>query len=872
MNTASNESLIVLDTISEGLVRFDPSHRFAFINSAAEDLIGVPRARLLGTLPAELEVAGDALDEICRRVTELLRPVTVESFLPSVQRWYAITGTPDANGGVVIHFSDLTAHREMEDRLRKSEEKFTKGFGFSPMPKCIVDVDAGARILDVNEAFERLTGYSRGEAVGRTPVDLNFCPDTSRPHEALRPLLAKGGSRDQEVRIRRKDGEIRIWLVSAAQIEIDRRLCSIWAAQDITDARQTELALRESEEFFRRLFEVECDALVVVEYESGRLIEANAAAGALYGYSRDELVGMNRVDLSAEPEKTIASTMGMQTFIPLRWHRRKDGTVFPVEISGTYFELHGRKVFISAIRDITQRRLMEQALQKSQEKFSKAFQANPAAIVLSDLAARHVIEVNDTFEKITGYARGEVIGDGWSDGSFWEDTEEHRRVIASLAGAGKVRNWEFGFRRKSGTVGRGLLSAELIEIEGKLYAITTFIDITERSRLERQVRQSQKLETVGRLAGGIAHDFNNLLTVILGYSDFILSSTAPTEPVHAGAAAIRDAGEHAAGLTRQLLAFSRKQVIEPRQLDLNTVVTGSDRILRRLIGEDVEITTRLDPQLPAVLADPDQIRQILLNLAVNARDAMPQGGTLDIATSTAAFDEWTVTDHPDARPGEYCVLCVSDTGVGMDDNTLQSAFEPFFTTKEPDRGTGLGLPTVYGIVRQNHGWIDVRSKVGHGSSFSIYLPRMRQPSDPEPSAPPDEPPDRGTGESILLVEDDADVRRLTRVFLESGGYRVIESASSAEALASEAVQSGWIHLLVTDVVLPGGNGKALAEQLRLLHPNLKVLFMSGYTADIVSSRGVLEADTGYLAKPFTRESLLAKVREVLATPSAERHA
>ena len=324
--------------------------------------------------------------------------------------------------------------------------------------------------------------------------------------------------------------------------------------------------MRDSEELYRQLFEVESDALLLVDKESGQILAANAAAEDLYGYSRDELLSMNRIDLSAEPEATVHATTMMQRFIPLRWHRTKDGTIFPVEISRRYFDWRGRSVFVSAIRDITDRRVMEEALKKSEEKFSRAFQSSPAALTIADLATGSYLEVNGTFEQITGYRRDEVIGRRWDELGLWADSPNRDEAVSRLVRDGSLRNWEFRFRKKSGEPGTGLLSAELIEINGNPCAITATIDITERLQLENQLRQAQKLESVGRLAGGVAHDFNNLLTVINGYSGMLLEKLKVFDPLHPYVLEIKNAGERAASLTKQLLAFSRKQVIEPRGL------------------------------------------------------------------------------------------------------------------------------------------------------------------------------------------------------------------------------------------------------------------------------------------------------------------
>jgi PAS domain S-box-containing protein len=346
-------------------------------------------------------------------------------------------------------------------------------------------------------------------------------------------------------------------------------------------------------------------------------------------------------------------------------------------------------------------------LRKSEEKFSKAFHLNPAAIVIADLSSKSYLDVNETFERITGYRRDEVVGRPWPEVRLFADPKERDTALNQLMKEGSILNFDFKFRKKSGEVSTGLLSAELIEIGGHQCAITASIDITERLRLETQLRQAHKLEGFGRLAGGVAHDFNNLLTVINGYSDFVLTRLLVGDPLYPPVQEINKAGQRAASLTRQLLAFSRRQVIKPRPLDLNGIVNEAQQMFQRLIGEDIELAISLDPFLGPIMADPDQIQQVIMNLVVNARDAIPDGGRLEVTTKNVDLDESSVGAHPDAVLGHYVVMTVTDTGIGMSEETMQRIFDPFFTTKAEGKGTGLGLTTVYGIVRQSGGWIEV---------------------------------------------------------------------------------------------------------------------------------------------------------------------
>jgi CheY-like chemotaxis protein/two-component sensor histidine kinase len=379
--------------------------------------------------------------------------------------------------------------------------------------------------------------------------------------------------------------------------------------------------------------------------------------------------------------------------------------------------------------------------------------------------------------------------------------------------------------------------------------------------MEEQLLQVQKMEAVGRLSGGIAHDFNNLLTVISGYSELLLAKLDAQDPVATGLAEIRRASDKAAALTQQLLAFSRKQFMQPRVVDLNSVVSDAERMLRRIIGENVELIAHLEPRLGTVRADPDQIGQVLVNLAVNARDAMPGGGKLILETANREFDEEHLRLHPEAPPGRYVMLAVSDTGVGMDEATKARIFEPFFTTKERGKGTGLGLSTVYGIVAQSGGHVWVYSEPGQGTTFRIYLPRLDQaPEETVASAPDGEA--RGS-ETVLLVEDQAEVRELAAGVLREYGYEVLEAASGEQAEQVAASAETPVDAVVTDVVLPGISGRVLAERLTARWPGLSVLYMSGYTDDVVVHHGVLDAGMAFLQKPFAPEVLARKLRELL---------
>ena len=449
-------------------------------------------------------------------------------------------------------------------------------------------------------------------------------------------------------------------------------------------------------------------------------------------------------------------------------------------------------------------------------------------------------------------------------GDIYRYPAEHQRIQDLVLRGEHFRNVEVEWKRKDGDFITVSCSGWPVKDEtGTISCMEVFAeDVTERKLMEQKLRVAQKIEALGRLSGGIAHDFNNLLGVIIGYIQVMKRNLVPGNSLYEYAEEVEKASQRAVSLTRQLLAFSRQQVLEPSILSLNTLVSDMEKMLPRLIGEDIHLDLALDPAIGLVKADPGQIEQVVMNLAVNARDAMPDGGTLRVQTSNAQFDAPFVREHPGSIAGRYVMLTVTDTGMGMDPETQARIFEPFFTTKDRDKGTGLGLATVYGIVKQSNGYITVESEKGKGASFKIYLPRVEQPS----VAPTETIPAPLTGrgnETILLVEDAEPLRKLAHMFLKDNGYHVLTAADGLEAQRVAAQAVGPIHLLLTDVVMPGINGRVLAERLAPLHPGMKVLYVSGYTDSFIAGHGVLEDGVHLLHKPFTEETLTLKVRELL---------
>src|SRR6266705_1020809 len=512
------------------------------------------------------------------------------------------------------------------------------------------------------------------------------------------------------------------------------------------------------------------------------------------------------------------------------------------------------------LRDATARA----ALRATEASFQTLVEHAPVGICRSTPQGRF-LSVNAAVVRMLGYdSAADVLALDMGRDVYADAAERQRLVERDSYSDRQYDNVEATWKRRDARLLTVQLSVRAVRNgAGQVEYYETFVrDVTDQRRLQQQVLQSQKMEAVGRLAGGIAHDFNNLLTVITSYSDLLLEDLAPGDAKRDDLEQVRKAEDGAAALTRQLLAFSRQQVVEPRVVSLNTVIEGLQKILRRVIGEDIELTTTLAPDLGAVRADVGQLEQVLMNLAVNARDAMPTGGRLTVETANVEHDPEYARGQEAAAVHRFAMLAVTDTGCGMDEATKARIFEPFFTTKEPGKGTGLGLATVYGIVNQAGGHIWVYSEPGHGTSFKTYFPQLDEAAASGAARPVALPVPRGR-ETVLLVEDAAAVRAVTRAVLERQGYTVLEAPNGEAALRLGAKHRGPIHLLLTDVVMPELSGRQLAEQLAALRPAMRVLYTSGYTDDAVFRHGVLEAGIAYLQKPFTPDALARKVREVL---------
>ncbi|KAF0189443.1 MAG: multi-sensor hybrid histidine [Desulfobulbaceae bacterium] len=639
---------------------------------------------------------------------------------------------------------------------------------------------------------------------------------------------------------------------------------------DQTIAIRNLLELQESEDLFRSLFDDHLAVKWILDPDSGRIIDANQAAAAYYGWSQEELRRMKIQEINTLPPEEIQQQIalvkaGKKNQFEFR-HRRADGSIRDVAVFSSKIMIKGRTLLHSIIHDITEQKQGEKRLREQEERY-RALVDNAPIGIFTITSKGETLMMNQAMADFLECASPQQAIHYYTDigNMLWVFPDEHLRYVKMLWEQGQVENFEFQARTLLGKpIWLDVCARMADKMEDGSFIIEGFAsDITDRHKLEEQFLHAQKMESVGRLAGGVAHDFNNMLAVILGYSEIGLTKVDPASPLSLYLQEISNAGHRARQVTQQLLAFARRQAIAPKVLDLNITIEEMLKMLHRLIGEDIDLAWKPAPDLWPVKIDPSQVDQILVNLCVNARDAIADVGKITIETQNVVFDQLYCEDHLEFIPGEFVRLAVSDTGRGIDKEILNKIFEPFFTTKGLGSGTGLGLATVYGIVKQNGGFVNVYSEPGKGTSFHIYL--LRNTEQQEIDGSPSEKGEIlfGHGETILVVEDEAVILQLAQVILEGLGYRVLTAGTPAEALRLAEEHGSELHLLLTDVVMPGCNGKELADRLCFLHPTLKYLFMSGYTANVIAHRGILEDGVHFIQKPFSREQLAKKVREAM---------
>ena len=742
-----------------------------------------------------------------------------------------------------------------------------------------------AQVLDCNPAFVRIMGYaSREEVLACHALEFYFSP-TDR-QDFLEQCRSLGPPTNFESRLRRKDGSS-AWVLqnvgpvqgqAGAPAMIEGTLVDISQQKFAEAARnQAQQALEDSETRYRRLFETAKDGILILDFKTGQIVDVNPFLIEMLGYTHNEFVGKKlwEIGLFKDIPASRSAFSELQTKGVIRYEdlplETKDGRQINVEFVSNVYPVDGTQVVQCNIRDITERVRADAALKISETHHRSVFEGAVHGIYRGTLEGRF-LEVNPALVAMLGYSSAEEVLKLSVSQDVFAEPEEGLRLLNKWQLTGDIEE-EVQWKRRDQRLITVRLSGRVLRTENQRAAGLEVIaeDVTERRALEEQLRQAQKIEAVGQLAGGMAHEFNNYLGIVLGYSELMLEEPGITEGLRRNVAEIEAATQRAASLTRQLLALSRRQVLEPKVLDVNAVVWETHKLLRRLIPGNIDLVPVLEPNLQPVKVDPAQIQQILINLVVNARDAMPQGGKVVIETANVELDEEYAGRHIEVQPGRYIVLTVSDNGSGIDEQTKARIFEPFFTTKQEGKGTGLGLSTVYSIVRQSGGHITVESALREGTRFRIFLP----PTAATELKLVDETPQMQTEilagtETVLVVEDEPALRRLISVSLEKRGYTVLTAEDGAEAIRILENNPGEIDLVVSDIMMPKLNGLDLMKKAILLRPKMRFLFISGYAEDTIGQTAHLPTDAAYLEKPFLPIELARKVRTQLNERDAGR--
>jgi two-component system cell cycle sensor histidine kinase/response regulator CckA len=871
----------IIDSAGSGIIVYDRDLRIKVWNPFMEDITGLSAAEVLG------RPAPDVFPEVMKAgVIENLRqalagaPLTSREFeyvIPQTGRHGSVLGTyrPHVDGsgrivGVVASILDISARRQAEEELKRSEAQFRAIF--DSVTDGITVTDAQGRFVEVNAATCRQLGYTRDEMIGMAARDVNQ-PQTAAAIAQNVPRLLAGETITFQGTHVRKDGTSVPTEVTARRIDFHGQPAILAVVRDLSERQRAEDAARNQARYLQQLV----DAIpipILAKNLDGTIGLANAAFAQTVGRKPDEIigrhsseVGIGEADVHRSHDEAIMCDGQTQRYelsvrVPaVDAERRLVFTKAPIR--GPDGAIEG---ITTAGLDITERYETEQALKASEERFRTLFENAADAIYIADLTGR-ILEVNQTACRTLGYTRDELLAEGVSRRLMGDRIANLPAAIATLTlEAG--RSFETVQHRKDGVEVPIEMSVSLIDLGGQPAILAIARDVSERRRLEDQVREAQKFEGIGQLAGGIAHDFNNLLTAIRGNASLALMGLPAESPAREELEQIEQASDRAAALTRQLLAFARRSELKPEVINLAAIVEKLVPMLGRLLSEDVTLIPRLASPRCSVRADPSRIEQVVVNLVVNAKDAMPEGGELTIEVADVELDEGFVREHRSATLGQNVMLAVSDTGTGMDQATIARAFDPFFTTKAPGRGTGLGLAVVHGIVRQSGGCIVAESELGRGSTFRVYLPSHTGPTDRPPL--PEQPARDGGGANrrgtILLVEDEESVRNLARKVLERAGFKVVTTPTSSAAFE---IDPKSIDLLLTDVVMPVISGREVADRLTARRPDLRVLFMSGHADRTIVNHGVLDPTIRYLPKPFTPRTLVEAVDAAMSGAKPE---
>ena len=852
-----------------------PDEIMAAVSDIATSLYADPSHR-----PSVVRIIEEARQPVC--VENMYKRKDGSTFVGSLHAWTARNSKREL---ILEGFvEDITERKRAEEKLRTSQLQLAEAADLARIAYWEHDEATGEFIF--NDAFYELYGTTADreggyrmtrEEYARRFVDPDDIEELGRQIDENRACPRTDHVEQYEHRAARRDGEV-IHILTRNRVIMDESGQVLKAAgvnQDITARKKMEEALRESETKLRAILDGSRDAIGVSK--DGLLVFANPACVSLFGYeTADEIIGMPLIDLVAPESRGFFSEMmkkrAMGEPTPTLYEvtaLKKDGTTFLLEISVSAYVLKGKQFSLAILRDITERETAEKLLEEKEERFRKIFEESLLGIVMAGSDHRFV-RANPAFCRMLGYPEQELTALTFEDITHPEHVAEDTLHVNELfMGKISVYRTEKRYLRKDKEIVWGSATVTIVRDKSDefLYFLTMVEDITqrkqaegERATLEDQLRQAQKMEAIGTLAGGVAHDFNNILTVIVGLGNLIQADIEKDNILRPYIDRIVASSEKAADLTQSLLAFSRKQRITPEPHTVNGVVTSTAKLLKRLLPEDIGLKTDLTGKDTRTMLDVTQIGQVLMNLATNSRDAMPHGGSLIIRTERSKLDENFKKIHGFGRPGNYVKLSVSDTGIGMDESTMKRIFEPFFTTKEVGKGTGLGLASAYGIVKQHDGYITVSSALSMGTTFDIYLPLIDTPHPRRVSAVPET---KGGAETILIVEDDRDVRSTLTRILEKQGYITIEAMDGDDALRLYEEHRTEVDLIILDVVMPGRNGKEVLDEITRINPSVKAVFVSGYTGDIVIDKGVENDSVDFLQKPLSVPKLLSKVREVL---------
>jgi PAS domain S-box-containing protein len=855
------------------ILRMDKEGRVTFINEYAQGFFGfLPQEILgrsvIGTIVPATDSGGIDLVTMIKDIgvhPEYYATNDNENMLRDGTRvWISWTNKPIFNQAnevteILCVGNDITERKHGEQFLRESEER-NRLLADLTLEGILIHQNGVAE--DLNASLAKMFDCSRDELLGRNFFEFIHEDD----HEIVRHNIKKDDASPYTIRMLRKNGEQFFAEIESRNFHMQGQIRRVSAVRDITEKMEAQARRIADEERHRMILKTAMDGFWLVDTE-GHILEVNETYCRMSGYTEQELLGMRISDLEGrETVEDVAARMhnvlvgGEDRFESK--HRRKDGTLFDVEVRTQYSPASDGMVVVF-LRDITEHKDWEEKLKESEARFKALHNASFGGITIHDKGL--ILDCNQGLSEISGFAVEELIG---MDGLLLI-APDARELVRNNIVSGYEKPYEATGIRKNGEEYPLRLEARNVPYKGKMVRCVEFRDISEqkhaeaeREGLRGQLLQAQKIESVGRLAGGVAHDFNNMLSVILGRAEMAQETLAPSEPIQKDLEEIRKAAERSANLTRQLLAFARKQTIAPKVLNTNDAVSGMLKMIKRLIGEDIDLVWLPSADLWSIKMDPSQLDQILANLCVNARDAIADVGKLTIETENVTFDDAYCANHPGFHFGDYVLLALSDNGCGMDRETLTHLYEPFFTTKEMGKGTGLGLATVYGIVKQNDGFINVYSEPGQGTTFKIYLPRYKEKAEATAQTISIEPEARGM-ETVLLVEDESAILAMTRTMLERLGYTVLPANSPGEAIELAESHPGQIDLLLTDVVMPEMNGRDLARHLLSLYPDIKPLFMSGYTANVIAHHGVLDEGVEFIEKPFAKKDLAAKIRQVM---------